>query len=382
MTRKLTLNYGVRWEPVLPARLKEGNAYTFDYDKWRQGIKSTVYPDAPPGVFFADDPGAGPTGSTIDKKWLNLGPRVGLAWDVNGNGRTSVRASCGLAYDTAGIVSLLGGGTVTAPWGGTTQVNSPAGGFENPWRDFPGGNPFPNPSRDSGVPTPFSGYTYPGSFDLKTPTVQQWNLSIQTASSRRLPRLGQLYGKQDIEVVADPCAQRARLHPRRGRRQQKVLPQRPAGSLHRESRHGLLDDRQYEQSPAANAAESDDRRVLRRRRHTRSGRNIELSWPASFGSTPRGSWRQHRRKPHLVSLHRRQSKTERRRPVSVIPICTEPLPVDQGNCNSDRRHIFNMTAVADTPQFANPAARMLASGWRVSGIYRKSSAATCRSRAV
>jgi len=32
-----------------------------------------------------------------------------------------------------------------------------------------------------------------------------------------------------------------------------------------------------------------------------------------------------------------------------------------------------MTAVAQTPQFANPTVRVLATGWRLSGIYKKSS---------
>src|SRR6266516_2931879 len=55
---------------------------------------------------------------------------------------------------------------------------------------------------------------------------------------------------------------------------------------------------------------------------------------------------------------------------------------DRGNCGSngsgtgsslDRRHVFNLTAVASTPQFANPTLRMLGTGWRLSSIYRKSS---------
>src|SRR5439155_13759274 len=43
---------------------------------------------------------------------------------------------------------------------------------------------------------------------------------------------------------------------------------------------------------------------------------------------------------------------------------------DRGNCDSDRRHVVNWTTVATTPQFANLTARRLASGWRLSGIYR------------
>ncbi|PYS45181.1 MAG: TonB-dependent receptor, partial [Acidobacteria bacterium] len=46
---------------------------------------------------------------------------------------------------------------------------------------------------------------------------------------------------------------------------------------------------------------------------------------------------------------------------------------DRGNCNSDRRHIVNLTSVAETPQFSNATLRMLATGWRLSGIYKWSS---------
>jgi len=45
---------------------------------------------------------------------------------------------------------------------------------------------------------------------------------------------------------------------------------------------------------------------------------------------------------------------------------------DRGNCEGDRRHIFNMTGVAEAPQFANPTLRTVVTGWRLSGIYRKS----------
>ena len=48
---------------------------------------------------------------------------------------------------------------------------------------------------------------------------------------------------------------------------------------------------------------------------------------------------------------------------------------DRGNCVADRRHIFNLTAVAETPKFAGNMTRMLLTGWKVSGIYRASSGA-------
>jgi hypothetical protein len=43
---------------------------------------------------------------------------------------------------------------------------------------------------------------------------------------------------------------------------------------------------------------------------------------------------------------------------------------NRGNCDSDRRHNFNMSTVYETPRFANRAVRVLGSGWQISGIVR------------
>src|SRR4030095_5409770 len=44
----------------------------------------------------------------------------------------------------------------------------------------------------------------------------------------------------------------------------------------------------------------------------------------------------------------------------------------RGNCEGDRRQVFTLTTVAQSPQFQNPTLRMLGTGWRLSGIYRLS----------
>jgi hypothetical protein len=46
------------------------------------------------------------------------------------------------------------------------------------------------------------------------------------------------------------------------------------------------------------------------------------------------------------------------------------LNFDRGNCDSDRRHIVNITVVGITPKFSNRALRLAASDWQISGIYR------------
>jgi hypothetical protein len=43
---------------------------------------------------------------------------------------------------------------------------------------------------------------------------------------------------------------------------------------------------------------------------------------------------------------------------------------DDGNCTSDRRHVFVLTAGAQTPEFTGRAARAIASNWRLAGSFR------------
>src|SRR5438067_2311772 len=42
----------------------------------------------------------------------------------------------------------------------------------------------------------------------------------------------------------------------------------------------------------------------------------------------------------------------------------------RGNCETDRRHIFNLSGVAEVPQFSNSTLRHVASGWRVAPIFK------------
>ena len=120
MSPRVTLNAGLRWEPFLPlavgygqgAKLNEGGSFQFSQDWFNRGIRSTVYPNAPVGLYFPGDPGFPKHGST-NAKLHYVAPRLGLAWDVRGDGRTSVRASYGIAFDFSGAQTY--GGASSAP---------------------------------------------------------------------------------------------------------------------------------------------------------------------------------------------------------------------------------------------------------------------------
>jgi hypothetical protein len=68
------------------------------------------------------------------------------------------------------------------------------------------------------------------------------------------------------------------------------------------------------------------------------------------------------------------------RPISMVNPPSEAeiealQEIDKGRCDAWRKHIFNATASIETPEFTNTAARMLGSGWRLSGVFRAQSGA-------
>ncbi len=57
VNRRLTLNYGLRWEPYFAARDQNNFTTAFIRENFDKGIRSVVYTNAPAGVVFPGDPG-------------------------------------------------------------------------------------------------------------------------------------------------------------------------------------------------------------------------------------------------------------------------------------------------------------------------------------
>src|SRR5581483_4503100 len=141
MTPRLTLNYGLRWEPFFPQQVKNGSIYTFSLDRFYKGIRSSVYTNAPLGFYYPGDPGFNGNAG-IEKQWRNFQPRIGLAWDPKGDGRTAIRAGAGITYDF--VNQQLHHNTVCfSPFCGDLNINGPIP-LDNPWINVAGGSAFPS----------------------------------------------------------------------------------------------------------------------------------------------------------------------------------------------------------------------------------------------
>ena len=89
---RLTVSLGLRYSIFQPFGITGNHTNTY-----RQGQQSTVVPNAPPGMVFPGD--AGVQNGLVPTEYHNLAPRVGLAFDPRGDGKTSLRAAYGLFFE-------------------------------------------------------------------------------------------------------------------------------------------------------------------------------------------------------------------------------------------------------------------------------------------
>lgn len=88
-SRRLTINLGLRWEIYTPWWERDNKRATFI-----PGARSTVFPTALPGLIYQNDPQYNYRGD-----YVNLGPRVGFAYDLTGKGRTTMRGGYAVSFD-------------------------------------------------------------------------------------------------------------------------------------------------------------------------------------------------------------------------------------------------------------------------------------------
>ncbi|MBO0859221.1 MAG: TonB-dependent receptor [Chloracidobacterium sp.] len=184
VARRLTLNFGLRYDPFYPWTEKFNRVQQFRPSDYAAGLRSKVYVNAPPGLMFVGDPGVPKAGigSSLD----NFAPRVGFAYDITGDGKTSLRGGVGVFYDSIQNGIINNRFVDLTPFSPQFNVTTPPGTFSNPYLGFvnPYPAPFPPPANAAFQP-PDLVVTYDPGHNHKylTPTIYNWNLSFE----RQLP---------------------------------------------------------------------------------------------------------------------------------------------------------------------------------------------------
>ena len=385
---RLSISAGLRWEPILghyDVHRPVPFVLQWDRERFEQGLRSGVFENAPPGVLFAGDPeftlknnganAAKPSANIFNSYWKSFAPRLGFAWDVQGDGRTSIRASYGLSYHKYPMIDRLGTQMGMPPYGSGTRIIEPEGGFEDPWRGFPGGDPHPiTVSRDMPF-VPFGEYLFREP-DLTPTYTQTWNLSLQREVVEDTVLSVSYIGNQTIHLqVADPI-------------NYSIFVPGFGDASGNCFLNGQITD--FNVTPGSHCSTV---------RNTQDRRRLGFSNPEfadEFGRAAiiaNGGTQQYH--GMLVSVQSRRSRslnlnanytwshcvgdysarTNSGFGTSVFHTLQDPNDRrrDRGNCYVDQRHTFNLTAVAETPEFANRTLSLLGSGWRLSGIYRRTS---------
>ena len=342
--RRLTLNYGVRWEPYLPEHNSNDHVENFSMAAFQSGYVSTKYPKAPAGMIFDGDPGMNGNHYNFGQKDL-FAPRFGLIFDPKGDGKSTIRAGYGMFYDAPQL--YFNTRYSNAPPFGDQITQSGVLSFANPWATFPGGDPFPFSSPATTI-FPAAGVYVNTPLHPKTMYMQQWNLAAQRQMGSWLfggSYVGNTTKHLSTSYEANPGVYSATATTANIATRRLLYNMNPtAGAYY--ATIGTLD-------PGAVANYNGALFSVQRR-----STNFNIVANYTFA--------------HCLSV---AETTELTGPSYPQPPSFNPhgLQASYGNCDSQRRHVANISLILHAPKFQQHLLDSVAGNWEWSTIFTTTS---------
>ena len=387
ITPRVTLNYGVRWDPWFPQEFSNKAISNFSMNRFLEGVTSNVYPNAPPGLYWPGDPGF--IGKSGQEKHLALfDPRIGVAWDMFGDGKTSLRASYGLFHEFANGQFFIW--TTYSPpfadsidWFPCTYGNCPtsATGFDAPWQTFPGTNysapgvsPYP-------VPTSSPQFTLGARYidppqNLPPTETHEWNLSIEHQFGANWMVSANYLGSDTLNLWVASQQNPGLFIPGNCTANGFFPAQYAFGNPN-------VPDGLKANGPCTSASNLPNRRVFSLLSPGATGQGQYFSYVDQFSAAGTSNYNglllqvQHRLADGLVvnGNYTWSHCIGVENYMDNIPVPGTGLQfpnnvnLDRGNCLFDHRHVFNVSTSYTTPVFGNRITRAAGSGWTFGLIY-------------
>ncbi len=360
ISKRLTLNLGARyellhpfveyraqeesntvWNPRGPLPISGGSTYL------PGGPQSTVLPQAPPGLLFPGDktpqfPGGIPDGLiSLDKTLIE--PRVGVAWDPMGDGKTSIRASIGL-FSNAQYVDLPAQVSQNLPFLVVQTLSQPPHDLTDPYQGVPAFPPVTTAGfkTDPSFFTPFlptAGYGWSPNF--RQPHITTMTLNVQREIARNLMAEVGYVGKLSRHLATTSDLNTA----------QKVIPGL-IPSVANEPQRRLLDGVNFQKIDYEQSNGNASYNALQATLRYRAAHGLSLLTAYTYS--------------HSIDTYST---------IGVQCACYQnpqnPL-ADRGSSDFDQRHVFSESVVYDLPDPGKSLDSRIAShilgGWELSAI--------------
>ncbi len=174
VTRRLTLNLGVRYDTSFGGTEMHNRASNFDPFTVNQQTGL-------PGVLNYAGTGGTPA-NFVNRDKNNFGPRVGFAWDPRGDGRMALRGGYGLIYSMVESGNLTPDNANALGYSVDTPFTSSQPGIQRVFGFSQGPPSLVQPLGSAGGPSAFRGLDVRAQDrHAQTPYIQQWNLALQRA---------------------------------------------------------------------------------------------------------------------------------------------------------------------------------------------------------